>query len=165
MFNPMTWDAPYLVVVAALFVIVMLRANGTYWLGRGMTAGAEHTRLAKLLRSKHYANATRWLNRWGAPAISLSFLTIGIQTVINLAAGVTRMPLRRYLPAVAVGGLLWAFLYGTVGFIGWAAVVKLWQFSPPLLVGVLLLAAGGIAWSLLRRETPAEVHAESLPRG
>ena len=152
MFNPMTWDAPYLVVVGALFIIVMLRANGTYWLGRGMTAGVEHTRLARLLESRHYATATRWLNRWGAPAISLSFLTIGIQTFINLSAGVTRMPLRRYLPAVTVGCVMWAFLYGTVGFIGWAAIVRLWNYSPPVVVGVALLAGAGIAWSLLRKE-------------
>ena len=161
MFNPMTWDAPYLVVVAALFVIVMLRANGTYWLGRGMTAGAEHTRLAKLLRSKHYANASRWLNRWCAPAISLSFLTIGIQTVINLAAGVTRMPLRRYLPAVTVGCVMWAFMYGTVGFIGWIAVVSLWQRSPGLAVALAAVAVAGVVWSVARRDrVPAAAPAE-----
>lgn len=160
MFNPMTWDAPYLVVVAALFVIVMLRANGTYWLGRGMAAGAQRTRLARLLTSRHYANATRWLNRWGAPAISLSFLTIGIQTVINLAAGVARMPLRRYLPAVTVGCVAWAFLYATVGFIGWAAVVTLWQYSPAALVAVLVVAVGGIVWAMARRDATPKVAAE-----
>lgn len=154
MFNPMTWDAPYLVVVAALFAIVMLRANGTYWLGRGMTAGAQRTRLAQVLASKHYANAARWLGRWGAPVISLSFLTVGLQTVVNLAAGVTGMPLRRYLPAVTVGSVLWAFLYATVGFIGWAAVIKLWQFSPAALVCVVVLAAVGIVWALTRRDSP-----------
>lgn len=160
MFNPLTWDAPYFVVAAGLFVIVMLRANATYWLGRGMAAGAERTRLAKLLESKHYANATRWLARWGAPAISLSFLTVGIQTVINLAAGMTRMPMRRYLPAVTVGCVLWAFLYATVGFIGWAAVVRLWTLSPAALVAVLVVAAAGIVWAVARRDTPAKVPAE-----
>lgn len=159
MFNPMTWDAPYLVIVAALFVIVMLRANGTYWLGRGMTAGAQRTRLARMLESKHYANATRWLNRWGAPAISISFLTVGIQTVINLAAGVTRMPLRRYLPAVTVGCVLWAFLYGTVGFIGWAAVVKLWNFSPALLIAVAVVAIAGLVFAVARRDDTSKVAA------
>lgn len=159
MFNPMTWDAPYLVIVAALFVIVMLRANATYWLGRGMTAGAQRTRLARLLETRHYANATRWLNRWGAPAISVSFLTVGVQTVINLAAGVTRMPLRRYLPAVTVGCVLWAFLYGTVGFIGWAAVVKLWNYSPALLIAVAVLAVAGLVFAVARRDDTAKVTA------
>ena len=47
--------------------------------------------------------------RWGAPVVTLSFLTVGIQTLVNLAAGVMRMPLRRYIPALTVGAILWAF--------------------------------------------------------
>ena len=152
MFDPTTWDAPFGVVVLALFVIVMLRANGTYWLGRAMAAGARRSRWEKLLESRHYATGARWLNRWGAPAVSLSFLTIGIQTMVNLAAGVAQMPLRRYLPAVTVGCLLWAFMYGTVGFIGWVAVAALWERSPGLTVALLALAVAGVAWALARRD-------------
>lgn len=151
MFNPLTWDAPYPIVVSALFVIVMLRANGTYWLGRAVTAGARHTRMAKLLDTRHYAAAVRWLNRWGAPAISLSFLTIGIQTMINLAAGVTRMPLARYLPAVTVGCIAWAFIYGTVGFVGWLAVQRLWAISPAAVLGVAAVVVAGIVWAMVRK--------------
>lgn len=161
MFDPTTWDAPFGVVVLALFVIVMLRANGTYWLGRALAAGARRSRWEKLLESRHYATGARWLNRWGPPAVSLSFLTIGIQTMVNLAAGVAQMPLRRYLPAVTVGCLLWAFMYGTVGFIGWMAVAALWQRSPALTVALLTVAVAGVVWALARRDrvplaSPAE---------
>ena len=152
MFEPTTWDAPLAVVVLALFVIVMLRANGTYWLGRALAAGARRSRWEKVLESRHYATGARWLNRWGAPAVSLSFLTIGIQTMVNLAAGVARMPLRRYLPAVIVGCVMWAFLYGPVGFIGWVAVGALWDRSPALTVALLALAAAGIGFALLRSD-------------
>ena len=152
MFEPTTWDAPLAVVVLALFVIVMLRANGTYWLGRALAAGARRSRWEKVLESRHYATGARWLNRWGAPAVSLSFLTIGIQTMVNLAAGVAQMPLRRYLPAVIVGCVMWAFLYGTVGFIGWVAVGALWDRSPALTVALLTLAAAGIGFALLRSD-------------
>ena len=161
MFDPTTWDAPFGVVVLALFVIVMLRANGTYWLGRALAAGARRSRWEKLLESRHYATGARWLNRWGPPAVSLSFLTIGIQTMVNLAAGVAQMPLRRYLPAVTVGCVLWAFMYGTVGFIGWMAVAALWQRSPALTVALLTVAVAGVVWALARRDrvplaSPAE---------
>lgn len=152
MFDPTTWDAPFGVVVLALFVIVMLRANGTYWVGRALAAGARRSRWEKILESRHYATGARWLNRWGPPAVSLSFLTIGIQTMVNLAAGVAQMPMRRYLPAVTVGCLLWAFMYGTVGFIGWVAVAALWERSPGLTVALLALAVAGVAWALARRD-------------
>ena len=152
MFDPTSWDAPYAIVVAALWVIVMLRANGTYWLGRGIAAGARRTRAARLLESKHYERGASWLNRWGAPAVSLSFFTIGVQTMVNLAAGVTRMPLRRYLPAVAVGCVAWAFIYGTVGFMGWVGLQELWIRSPVAVVAICLLVAATITWSVLARD-------------
>ena len=37
-------------------------------------------------------------------------LTVGVQTFVQISAGVTRMPLRLYLPAVAVGSVVWAKL-------------------------------------------------------
>lgn len=142
-FNPMTWDAPYLVIVGALFVIVMLRANGTYWLGRLISRGAERTRARRLMESPGYARAVQRLNDWGAPVVAVSFLTIGFQTLVNLAAGATRMPLTRYLPAVTIGCVMWAFLYGTVGTAGWEVLALVWQRNPALAVflGVLVVSA------------------------
>ncbi len=101
--DPTTWDAPFPIVVAALFVIVMARANATYWVGRLSAAGARRTRVARWMDADGYRRAVDRINRWGAPAVSASFLTIGVQTLVNLAAGGTRMPLIRYLPATIVG--------------------------------------------------------------
>lgn len=141
--NPLTWDAPYLLVVAALFVIVMLRANGTYWLGRLIEGGARRTRVARLLDSPGYAHAAERLNRWGPPVVSVSFLTIGFQTLVNLAAGATRMPLARYLPAVTLGCVAWAFLYGTAGYLGVESLVLLGQQHPvaAVVLGVTAVVA------------------------
>lgn len=155
--NPMEWDAPYLVIVAALFGIVMARANGTYWLGRLVERGLNRTRVSALMDSAGYRHAVDRLNRWGPPVVSVSFLAIGVQTLINLAAGATRMPLRRYLPAVTVGCILWAFLYGTVGFIGWEALGLLWERSPALTlaIGATLTLAAGVFAAHRWRETRA----------
>ncbi len=156
--NPTTWDAPYPIIIFAMFCIVMARANGTYWLGRSITAGLSRSRkAARLLEGRHYVTATRWLNRWGAPAITVSFMTIGIQTMINLAAGVTKMPLRRYLPAVTVGCIIWAFIYGSAGFLSLVAVEKLWQRSPALVIALGVLAVAGVAWAVLRKDKPSAV--------
>lgn len=141
--NPLNWDAPYLLIVGALFVIVMCRANATYWVGRLVARGMERTRVATVMESPGYRRATVTLNRWGAPVVSASFLTIGFQTLVNLSAGATRMPLPRYLPAVSIGCLMWAFLYGTVGYAGAEAVGMLWQRNPvaAVFVGVLVVSA------------------------
>ncbi len=151
--DPTTWGAPYPIVFAALFVIVILRAGGTYWLGRGVAAGSERTRLRRLVHSKGYTDAASWIDRWGPPAVTLSFLTVGVQTLVNLAAGIMRMPLRHYLPAVAVGGVIWALIYSTVGFVGVAAFTLLWSRSPIAAVLVAVVAATGLAWWIAARLT------------
>jgi membrane protein DedA with SNARE-associated domain len=93
--------------------------------------------------------------RWGAPVVIVSFLTVGIQTLVNLAAGVLRMPLRRYLPALTVGSIIWAFLYATVGFATFAAWRQVYQLSPVVAIAsvVVLLAAlaAYIIWQLRHR--------------
>lgn len=134
---------PYPIAVAVLFLIALARGNATYWLGRAAQAGAGRTRARRLLTSSGFARARRLINGWGPPIVAASFLTVGFQTLLNLAAGVTRMPLRRYVPAVALGSLLWGFLYGTVGFVTVSAWLKLYELSPPAAVisGVAVLVA------------------------
>lgn len=121
-------EQPFGIAFATLFVIVMLRANATYWLGRGALRGGKISRkAAHHLEGPHMQRAQRLSARYGVIAVPLSFLTIGVQTAINVSAGFTHMPLRRYLPAVTVGCVMWALLYSTVGMVGWAAISALWS--------------------------------------
>src|SRR5690606_4932759 len=83
--------------------------------------------------------ATELVNRWGAWVVALSFLTVGFQTAANAAAGLTAMPARRYLPALAVGGLAWAIIYATVGLVAVAGWFELFLVSPAGAVAVLAL--------------------------
>ena len=152
---------PYPVTVAALFVIVMLRANATYWVGRAARAGAGRTRMQRALGSAGFARAQALVARWGAPVVSLSFLTIGIQTLVNLAAGAARMPVRRYLPAAVVGSVAWALLYGTAGFVTLEAWLALYRRSPATaVVAIVVLAAAVVAlatWRSADRSSTAAV--------
>ncbi|MGA4668280.1 DedA family protein [Propionibacteriaceae bacterium Y1923] len=149
--NPYSWNAPWFIVACGLFVIVMLRANGTYWLGRGISAGTSRTKYASLLDSAGYHRAQSWLDRWGAPVVSACFLMVGVQTLVLLAAGVGRMSMRRFMPAVVLGCILWALLYSTIGFVGISAVMALYAYSPVLtwLLGALAVA-GLTAYILVR---------------
>lgn len=126
----MNWisQQPFALAFVLLFVIVMLRANATYWLGRGaLNGGRLSKKMARHLEGPTMLRAQRLSARLGIVAVPLSFLTIGVQTAINFSAGFTLMPLRRYLPAVIVGCLLWALLYSTVGMVGFAAIGALWN--------------------------------------
>lgn len=144
---------PFAITVAILFGIVLLRAQATYWAGRGMSASARKTKFGRRLDGPRMTKTIDQLSRWGWPIITLSFLTIGFQTLVNAAAGVTRIHWGRYTAAMVLGCVAWAFLYATAGFTALTAWTRLegpWQW---VAFGVLvLLAFGGIAmWIHVRR--------------
>lgn len=159
--DPTQWDAPFPLIVTALFIIVLTRSNATYWAGRLVARGASRTRAARWMETAGYRRAVERLNRWGAPAVSVSFLTVGVQTVINLAAGAVRMPLTRYIPATIVGSIAWAFLYGTVGFVGFEAFSLLWEHSPAVALGAAAAALAGLAWFIVRQVRQSRTVADS----
>lgn len=154
--DPTQWDLPFPAIVGAMFVIVFCRAGGTYLLGRAAAAGASRNpRIAGLMSSERYQRATRRVNEYGAPVVALSFLTIGFQTLANLAAGATRMPATRYLPALVVGGVLWALLYSAIGVAGVDLFGRLFERSPVLAIAAAVAVLGGyagfISWHVRRR--------------
>jgi membrane protein DedA with SNARE-associated domain len=151
---------PYPVAVAALFVVVMLRAGATYAIGRAAQEGVRRSRLARVMSKPRFARMQQAVARWGAPVVIVSFLTVGIQTLVNLAAGVMRMPLRRYIPALIVGSILWAFLYATVGFATFAGWRRVYETSPTVAVVTLVVLLAGLAgyiiWQVRHRDDEDE---------
>jgi membrane protein DedA with SNARE-associated domain len=162
----MTLDAtqlPLAQAIAFLFVVAMVRANATYWVGRGVLGGVARTRLSHRLDGPTMRHASRFMARWGVFAVPLSFLTIGVQTAVNATAGLTRVPLSRYLPAVTVGALIWAVVYATVGLAAFYAAVAL-AIRSPWAAAVLGVGAVGLAgWLLWRRATRRHVQAAVEP--
>ncbi|MGW9438724.1 DedA family protein [Streptomyces sp. NPDC055607] len=150
---------------AALYVIVLLRAGGTFAVGWLAGAGARRSRLAGRISSARFLRAERAIQRWGAPVVAVSFLTVGFQTAANFLAGTLRMPLSRYLPALFVGGAAWALIYATAG-IGLLEVLgRLFAEQTALgvtAVAVLLLALCGTVAYRRRRAArpPGETAAE-----
>ena len=113
---------PVWVVFVVLWGGALARGTATYWLGRGVRAGGGRSRWAHRLDGALVHRAEGWVRRFGAPAVTLGFLTVGVQTAINASAGMLRMPQRRFLPAVTLGAALWSLVYTTVGF----AVLDAW---------------------------------------
>lgn len=162
-----TWfeGMPFGIAVAALFLIVLLRAQATYWIGRGVIAGALHTRLADKLTGPRTTRAITLLNRYGPPIVTVSFLTVGFQTVANAAAGLIRMPWVRYTVAMVIGCIMWALIYATIGFAALNAAMALAAHSPWLLVGVIaLLVAIAVAVVIARRRRRSGAPPDSMPQ-
>jgi len=61
------------------------------------------------------------------------------------------MPLRRYLPALAIGGLAWAVVYATVGLAAIVLWAELFLASPWAAVALLLGVVAVVTGLALRR--------------
>lgn len=110
---------PFWLAFGFLFLGAMVRGSVTYAIGRGARTAAERRR-AKGDRpgeqGRLLAQGERLVRQIGPPAVSVGFLTVGLQTAINLSAGALRMPWTHFGPALVVGAVLWATIYTTIGF-------------------------------------------------
>ncbi|OLT42083.1 hypothetical protein BJF86_15460 [Serinicoccus sp. CNJ-927] len=141
---------PFVGALAFLFLVALLRGQVTYALARLVTEQAlRHTRP----RGGMAASVHRWLDgeavgrgravvqRWGLVAVSLCYLTVGLQTLVLAGAGTIRMPWARFTLAQLPGALAWAAIYATIGFAVWAAVIGAAVSGHPLLAGLVVLVA------------------------
>lgn len=153
--------APYWVVFAAAFCIAFGRTQAIYWVGRGLSAGTLKTRWSRHLDGDRAQRAIAAINRFGPIAVTLSFLTIGLQTVVNLTAGYTKMQFWRYVAALVPGCLIWAAIWTTVGTVAFNAAVTLAATSPVGFAVIVVGLAGIGVWIWLasrrrRRNAPAD---------
>lgn len=121
------------------WAVGIVRTTAVFALGRaGATGGSRRSdRVRRLMDTALYRRAQRLVHRWGVLAVPACFLTVGLQTAVILTTAVTGMPLRRWIPAMLVGTLIWGTVYGTVGM----AVVWAWLREPwAVLLVVALLA-------------------------
>ncbi|MEV7281412.1 VTT domain-containing protein [Streptomyces sp. NPDC093111] len=141
----------------ALYLIILLRAGGTFAIGWLAGAGARRSRFAGRISSERFQRAERAIQRWGAPVVAVSFLTVGFQTAANFLAGSMRMPLPRYLPALFVGGAAWALIYATAGLGVLHVLGRLFAERTALgvsAVAALLLAVCAVVVYRRRRAAP-----------
>lgn len=155
----LTWidSLPLAGAILFFWVVAIVRTSIVYGLGRAAAAGGRRTAtVQRVTAAPVYLRAESFVNRWGVLAVPVCFLTIGFQTAVIVTTGLTRMPLRRWIPAMLVGAFLWGCVYGTVGM----AVLQAWLRNP-LVTGAAILVLISLVL-ILRRH--GRRHAEQTPR-
>lgn len=129
---------PIEVALAFMWVVGIVRTSIVYALGAlAAEGGARLDRIRKAMDSPLYRKARTFINRWGVIAVPLCFLTVGLQTAVIITTGFTKMPLRRWVPAMLVGTFMWACIYTTIGFAILAALgLEPWMF--PLALAIVI---------------------------
>lgn len=147
---------PIEVALAFMWVVGIVRTSIVYALGAlAAEGGARLDRIRKAMDSPLYRKARRLINRWGVIAVPLCFLTVGLQTAVIITTGFTKMPLRRWVPAMLVGTFMWACIYTTIGFAILAALgLEPWMFPLALaLVITVLVIVTQLRERRINRET------------
>lgn len=132
---------PIEVALAFMWVVGIVRTSIVYALGAlAAEGGARLDRIRKAMDSPLYRKARRLVNRWGVIAVPLCFLTVGLQTAVIITTGFTKMPLRRWVPAMLLGTFMWACIYTTIGFAILAALgLEPWMFPLALAIVITVL--------------------------
>ncbi len=116
-------------------------------------------RLHPLLRitERDMDRADRWFDRRAVPIVLFGRLVPGVRSLVSVPAGLSEMPLWRFLAATAAGALVWnAALLGAGALLG-SQYDRVEGYVGPVstvvMVAVVLAAVAGLVW--LRRRAPA----------
>ena len=82
------------------------------------------------------------LHRWGPVAVTLAYLTVGVQTAVFAGSGLIRMPYARFTLASLPGAVGWAIVWATAGLGAVWAALALAARSPWALVAALVVLVG-----------------------
>ncbi len=163
-------EGPFWMVFGALFLGAMARGQMMYWIGRIPTQAAINrtaptegwrARAHQWLAGGGADAGIRSLRKWGLPVVSVCYLTVGFQSIVQAAAGVLRIPLPWYILAQIPGALAWALIYSTIGFAVWAAVLAAAAGSPWGIAVLVALVALITTLVVRRRRARAARSAES----
>lgn len=164
---------PVAVVLVALFAIVLARSHLTYWAGRAVARGAQHEglrrrgpawwqrtveRAARVSATPGARQGIALVHRWGPAAVTLAYVTVGVQTAVFLGSGLVRMPYLRFTLASVPGSVAWAVVWGTVGMGAVWGAVTLAAGSPWGLaaLGAVVLVLGTVVGATARRRRRTE---------
>ena len=137
----------------------MLGASITYWVAR-LGGRPLVDRLARWVRidSAHIDRAENQFHRWGAGLVLVGRVMPGVRTLVNIPAGLARMPFPTFFVATFIGAYVWCTLLIGAGYVlghEWALISHyLKQYFPYLLAGGFAVIAVYVLFTR-RRLVPA----------
>lgn len=149
----------YLVVVTAACAAILGDTAG-YWIGHSGGLALVH-RWGRLLHvdESHIKRAHNFFDRHGGKTVFIGRFVAILRTWAAVLAGVARMPYRTFLIYNAAGGIVWAALFGTLGYLFGRNLPKLedlvGQSSVLILLFLVLFIALAFALHWLRSNSSA----------
>jgi undecaprenyl-diphosphatase len=123
-----------------------------YWVGHRYGQQLLRRLPDRLLDAERLENARAFVRRTGAKGVVLGRWTAALRALVPGLAGTSHMPYPRFATANVVGGVLWASLVASVGYIAgdsWHRVQSALGSASTALLGLIVVA--GVAWHIGRR--------------
>ncbi|MFF5262705.1 DedA family protein [Actinomadura viridis] len=152
------WGMPLWLGVAAAVLIIFVRGQVYYWIGRGLGERLYTSRPVRRIGVERVRKVEGLVARRGAVAVFGAHWVAGLRHAIPICAGAARMPLPRYVAASALGSALWTPPWVVGGYAvvwGWLEVFG----RSPVAAGALAAAVVAVIAALVllrrrRRGTP-----------
>ena len=106
---------------------------------------------APLLRPDDIDRTVAWFERHGGKAVFFGRMIPIFRSLVSIPAGVTRMPLRRFLVLTAAGSLVWNSVFVLAGYFLGASWHLVERYADVLQYVVIAGAAVGVAWFVVVR--------------
>ncbi|MFC4638715.1 DedA family protein [Deinococcus hohokamensis] len=128
-----------------------------YYLGRvfgeeRLVAWADKYGKWLTLRGQDIRKADDWFDRHGTKAVLFGRMVPGIRSLLSLPAGMSEMPLPKFLIYSAIGSGLWASALAGAGYVLGDNYEQVEQYVGPaskIILGLLLVAA--VVWFVRRK--------------
>ncbi|MFI0445738.1 DedA family protein [Actinomadura sp. 6N118] len=153
---------PLWAALVAAILIIFVRGQAYYWIGRGLGAKIYTSRLGRRVGEERLRKVEALVARRGALAVFAAHWVAGLRHAIPICAGGMRMPLPRYLLATVLGSILWTSMVMLGGYAliwGWLEIAA----RSPLIAAAAGVAALAllVAYLAYRRHRAAEHPAET----
>ena len=145
---------PLPAILAASVAGPILGDSIGYYLGRRYGENTRHKRLRR-----RWAKARSWVKNKGAPAVFLGRFVAFVRTFIPPAAGVSKMPYRRFLPWNVAAGILWGSGSALLGYFAgenFEAIVHTMGWLGLALLALAIAVLAGIRFFWPRRRSRQE---------
>ncbi len=157
-------DAPFVNVFWGGAIAALASTGGaslTYW-AANLGGRLVVDRMARWFRidAQHIERAERQFQRWGGGVVLFGRMIPGVRTLINIPAGLARMPYGKFALYTLIGSYIWCTLLISAGyFLGheWQQISALVKQAAPwlLAIGVLVwLAISLRQWRLRQGRFP-----------
>jgi membrane-associated protein len=123
-----------------------------YWVGHRYGQQLLRRLPDRLLDADRLENARTFVRRTGAKGVVLGRWTAALRALVPGLAGMSHMPYPRFASANVAGGVLWAGLVASVGYVAgdsWHRVQSDLGSASTALLGLILVM--GVAWHVGRR--------------